>query len=104
MNINIEITTISTAIIAIATVSYAIFSGITIKKLNKQNELLIAERHSKLALFYRKEWEKAGFNKIIKKLKNYPAYSFIKSLPLDEKINKLSIEHEELYPEMYDRR
>jgi hypothetical protein len=23
---------------------------------------------------------------------------------LDEKINKLSIEHEELYPELYDRR
>lgn len=32
------------------------------------------------------------------------AYRAVRKEFLDEKINKLSIEHEELYPEMYDQR
>lgn len=77
----------ATSIIALATVCYTVFSGITISKLNKQNNLLLEESHNKLASFLREEWKDAGFNKIVAKLKNYSSHKFIKSLGIDKKIN-----------------
>ena len=78
----LEVTMYATITIALATVCYTIFSGITIKKLNEQNKLLILESHNKLASFLRDEWKNAGFNKIVVKLKNYTSHSFIKSLTM----------------------
>ena len=77
----------ATAVIALATVCYTIFSGITISKLNKQNNLLLGESYNKLASFLREEWRNAGFDKIVAKLKNYPSHEFIKSLGIDDKLN-----------------
>ena len=84
----------ATITIALATVFYTIFSGITIKKLNEQNKLLILESHNKLASFLRDEWKNAGYNRIVVKLNNYSAHSLIKNLKIDEKENtKKQIEY-----------
>ncbi|GAG75180.1 unnamed protein product [marine sediment metagenome] len=66
-----EIIIVATTItITLATVCHTIFSGITISKLSKQNNLLLEESYNKLASFLREKWWNAGFNKIVAKLKN----------------------------------
>lgn len=52
----------ATVTIALATVCYTIFSGITISKLSKQNNLLLEESYNKLASILREKWWNAGFN------------------------------------------
>jgi len=85
MDTNQIIILIPSSIIALATVIYTIFSGITIHTLNKQNKLLLLDSHNKLASFLREEWRNAGYNKIVAKVKNYSSYSFIKSLQIKPK-------------------
>ena len=87
MDTNQIIILIPSSIIALATVAYSIFSGITISKLNKQNKLLLLDSHNKLASFLKEEWKNAGYNKIVAKVKNYSSYSLIKSFQIKPKNN-----------------
>jgi hypothetical protein len=87
MSISEKILLISSCLIALATICYTVFSGITISKLNQQNKFLMLDSHNKLAEFLRNEWQGAGYNKIVAKVKNYSAYSFIKSFAIKPKDN-----------------
>ena len=85
MNISDVALTVSSCLIAGATICYTIFSGKTITKLNQQNKLLMLDSHNKLATFLRDEWQNAGYNKIVAKVKNYSPYSLIKDFGIKPK-------------------
>ena len=81
MNLSQTINIYSSIIIAISTLSYALFTFFTIRLLIKQNKLLAQDSFNKLSSNLYEKYTTPYYIKIITKLKNYSSHHLIKTFP-----------------------